>query len=166
MLKSRTLTAAILVLFILIMTWLLPAPIFAVTVTIFYIAAAWEWSGLASLRSIPLRLAYIIVVLLAISLCYFVAPIWIFSLAILVWLWAAMAIYTFEREGLALGFQQPFIKGLCGIAMLAACWKGVTVLQASSPLWFMMALLLIWLVDTAAYFAGKRWGKHAVSTPH
>ncbi len=163
MLKYRVVTAFILLVIIITIVWLLKSPVFAAIIAIFFVIGGWEWARLVGLNSVFWRFGYTFLVTLLIFIAYFCPPVpWFYS-AFILWLWAAAAILSYECGGDLLGFQRPWIKALCGLVMLVACWKGVVLLQAASPWWLVIGLGLCWLMDTGAYFAGRHWGAHALA---
>ena len=163
MLKYRLVTAAILLLIIIAIVWLLKSPVFAAVIAIFFVIGGWEWARLVGLNAVFWRLGYVFLVILLLFIAYFYPAIpWFYS-AFILWLWAAAAIISYECGAGLLGFQLPWIKALCGLVMLVACWKGLVLLQAASPWWLIISLCLCWLTDTGAYFAGRHWGAHALA---
>jgi len=163
MLKSRLLTAIVLLAIIFALIFLLKPLYFSIAISIFFIFSANEWAAFIGLSSVFTRLAYIFLVAIGLLATYFLPPLPIFYGAFILWLWAALSISFYERKGMLLGLQNPWIRGLCGLFMLIACWKGVIVLQAASPVWLLLVFVLIWLVDTGAFFAGRRWGVHPLA---
>jgi phosphatidate cytidylyltransferase len=52
---------------------------------------------------------------------------------------------------------------LLGWLVLLATWVAVVQLQVRSP-WLLLALMaIVWIADTAAYFSGRRFGKHKLA---
>ena len=50
-----------------------------------------------------------------------------------------------------------------GLLLLFATWVALNGLQQISP-WLLLAVLAtVWLADSAAYFAGKRFGRHKLA---
>ena len=50
-----------------------------------------------------------------------------------------------------------------GLLLLFATWVALNGLQRISP-WLLLAVLAtVWLADSAAYFAGKRFGRHKLA---
>lgn len=164
MLKYRIVTAIALLLIIVAMMWLLNPPIFAAAVAIFFIIGAAEWTVLIPLKSLCWRLGYTVLVILALYGAYFLSPLPLLCAALLVWLWAAAAICSYQCGASLLGFQWSWIKALTGLVMLVACWKGISLLKAVSPIWLLVVFGLIWLGDTGAFFSGRRWGSHALAS--
>lgn len=164
MLKYRVMTAIVLLLLIIAMMWLLNPPVFALTISIFFVIGAAEWAGLVGLTAIGWRIAYIGLLFLTIFGVSFLPPLILFTAAALVWLWAAAALCAYQRGGYLLGFQHPWVKAGCGLLLLAACWEGTVLLQSLSPEFLLLIFALCWLVDSGAFFAGKRWGSHALAS--
>ena len=164
MLKYRVITAVVLLLIIFAMMWLLKPPIFAAVISIFFIISAKEWAGLMGLKSLWQQIVYAGLVIVLLFAAYFSPGMPIFCAALAVWIWAAISLFSYQQKGYLLGFHNPWVKGLCGLLLLTACWKGATLLQAASPLWLLWVFGLIWLTDTGAFFAGRRWGQHALAS--
>jgi phosphatidate cytidylyltransferase len=52
---------------------------------------------------------------------------------------------------------------LLGLLLLLATWVAVVQLQARSP-WLLLAFMaVVWIADTAAYFAGRAFGRHKLA---
>jgi len=52
---------------------------------------------------------------------------------------------------------------LLGSLLLLATWVAVVQLQSRSP-WLLLALMaVVWIADTAAYFAGRAFGRHKLA---
>ncbi len=163
MLKYRVITALIVAIIFLLMMWGLKPPIFALVSIIFPLFAAWEYSRLAGLSTVSTRIIYLLLIVLAIYLSYFISHWWILALSFPAWCWATYVIGEYERNELVVTRNQLVIKGFFGILILIAAWKSLTVLQAISPFLLLTALVLIWSVDTAAYFTGRCFGKTALA---
>jgi phosphatidate cytidylyltransferase len=50
-----------------------------------------------------------------------------------------------------------------GLVLLLATWVALTGLQNISPWLLLGVLATVWLADSAAYFAGKRFGRHKLA---
>ena len=59
--------------------------------------------------------------------------------------------------------QSAFL--LFGIIYIFGSWKFAILLHAESPHWLAYALMLNWLGDACAYYAGKSFGRHKLA-PH
>ncbi len=165
MLKYRILTAIVLLLIILSMMWLLPSWLFSLAVSVFFIISAFEWAGLIGLQSLQGRCAYAFLLCLLLLTSYFLNPFPLLIVACIVWLGAGAVVVACQREfKKAFYLDEPWLKGVCGLLMLTACWKAISILQATSPLWLLISLAVCWLADTGAYFSGRWWGKHPLAS--
>lgn len=163
MLKYRILTAIFLLFVIVAMVFLLKPPVFALALSIFFILGANEWAGLMGLMAVTGRVAYVFLVMLGLCSAYFLPPMLLFCVTLILWLWAAAAVYACQQDRGLLGFEEKWVKALTGILMLVGCWKSILVLQATSPFGLLAAFILIWLVDIGAFFSGRRWGRHPLA---
>lgn len=58
--------------------------------------------------------------------------------------------------------RQPILLGIAGWIALVPMWLALVRLQMR-PWALLMVLSVIWIADTAAYVAGKRWGRHKLA---
>jgi len=164
-LKYRIITAILLLPLLFWAIVALPADYFALLIACIVGLSAWEWSRLVGFTSPVLRSIYVIIIFLGIFLANGLPANLLLSIGLFIWVWAALAIWQFNRGRLSLGFQFPVVGAITGFFILIACWLGMITLRtiptAMGPMWLIAALLIIWAMDTGAYFAGKTWGKHA-----
>ncbi len=163
MLKYRIITATVICLIFLALMWGLKPQQFALVTLFFPIAGAWEFSRLIGLSRLSQRISYIFSILIAIYATYFIAYWWVLILSLPAWLWATYLIGRYERNEIVVNNYLSFLKGFFGFLIFVSCWKSITILQAISPFLLLIALILIWSVDIAAYFSGRRWGKHQLA---
>ncbi len=165
MLKYRIITAIILIPLLFWGIFALPPVYFALLMAFFVGLSAWEWSKLVGFTSTALRSIYVIIVFLGMFFVNWLPAVLLLSIALLIWLWAAFAVWQFNKGHAPLGFQLPEVSVVVGFFVLIACWLGLITLRTSpgmmGPAWLVTALLIIWAADTGAYFSGKIWGKHA-----
>src|SRR5438093_7642338 len=50
-----------------------------------------------------------------------------------------------------------------GVLYVFGCWRFAVPLREQSPHWLMYALLLNWVGDIGAYYAGRRFGRHKLA---
>lgn len=167
MLKERVITALILLPLVLWCVFggvAMAFPIFAAAIIL---VAAWEWTAMMRLASIPARLGFVALVGALLwhvkaqaltvdasgikALGPLMAATSVFWLAALVW----VRRYPADAQR----WDRPFLMLAIGLLLLVPTWAGLVQLHGQSPWWLMYVLLLVWGADTGAYFAGRRFGK-------
>lgn len=59
--------------------------------------------------------------------------------------------------------QQIFIRAALGVVILLPTWAALLYLHARGP-WVLLAVLaVVWVADTAAFFAGRQFGQHKLA---
>ena len=167
-LKQRVLTAMVLVPLLLASLFLLPGTGWQLLTCLPIAVAAGEWARLAGYRQFS-RIAYIGIVLA--SCLAFVVALWstgfsaaaggLSSLLLVVALmfWAIAAPLWLYR-----GWRvtQPLLLGAVGWIVLVPAWLAAVFLQRLP--WLLLAMLLVvWIADTAAYFAGRSFGRRKLA---
>lgn len=163
MLKTRVLTAVILVLIFLGALFGLPPAGFAgLMAAVVLGVGGWEAARLAGLESWALQTLWIsFLVALGVGCIYLLhhpaGPPVLFGLAVATWLLLLAWLGNFElgRAG-ATGFQPA--KLLVGVAVLVPAFAALAWLQFHSP-WLVIGLIgIIAAADTGAYFTGRAVG--------
>lgn len=77
---------------------------------------------------------------------------WALTLSGAVYVAWTLAHFVLVRELNAPAFSPPFWRALRAPELGSGAW------------WVFTALLLVWLSDSAAYFVGRRWGRHKMSS--
>ncbi|MFO1412869.1 MAG: phosphatidate cytidylyltransferase [Burkholderiales bacterium] len=163
MLKTRILTAAILVPAVLAALFLLPPRAWGVAALVVMAIGACEWGRLVAPGT---RWAAAVGGVLLVGLFLLYAPAagfdrgwpgatlaWVCGIAGAFWLLVAPAwvIARWPTRG------RPGMIAL-GIVVLVAAWMAVVELQARSPWLVLAAMAIVWIADTAAYFSGRAFG--------
>ncbi len=169
MLKTRILTAAILIPAVLAALFLLSPRAWGVVALVVMALAAHEWGRLVGLPG-P-RWAAVVGGVLVLGLFLLFSPAagfangwpgvtlyWVCGLASVFWLlvapgWVIGRWPTRGRAGMI----------ALGILVLVAAWMAVVELQARSPWLVLAAMAIVWIADTAAYFSGRAFGKHKLA---
>ncbi|MBI5783551.1 MAG: phosphatidate cytidylyltransferase [Gammaproteobacteria bacterium] len=173
MLKQRILTAIVLVPLLVAALFYLSIPWITLLFGVFIAAAAWEWAELSGLRRLSARIAYVICLLLFGALGMNVIPLQddpIVSLlvaAVLWWLWASVELIS--RPDVAKGmFTSLAGRVVGGFLVLVPLWIASVYLLATDndkPRMLLFLFVLVWVADTAAYFAGSVMGRTKLA-PH
>ncbi len=169
MLKQRVLSAVVMVAAFILIDFFLPTVFFDAFLIVLAGLAGWEWSRLAGLTSDKGQYVTGGIFAAVSLLCLIVLPKenvaqWLSLLSLLFWLCMLFVFYLrpvkkplaeragFSRRTLAVGI---FI-------IVNVTWFSHYLHHGSesgSPWWFLYALLIVWVMDTGAYFAGRRFGR-------
>jgi phosphatidate cytidylyltransferase len=162
MLKHRLITAAILIPLLLLAIWFLPPRWFALFVGILVLGAAWEWSGLLKTKKIVCRYGFTVCVALAMIVSFFLPMMYLMYVSIAAWLWATFVVIRYGQGVKSTGIQYGAAKAVMGVVSLASFWLSVNILRSfdHGAYILLLALVLVWAVDTGGYFAGRILGRH------
>jgi phosphatidate cytidylyltransferase len=173
MLKQRILTAVILISLLMAALFYLPLSWITLFFAVFISLAAWEWAALSGLQRIPAKTAYVICLLLFGLLSMNAIPnredlvLSLFSATALWWLWALVELMTRKEMNRGL-FSSVTGRLVGGILVLVPLWVASVYLLAADvnrPRLLLYLFVLVWVADTAAYFAGSLMGKTKLA-PH
>jgi phosphatidate cytidylyltransferase len=167
MLRLRLLTAAVLVPAALAGLFLLPNRAWALASGIFVLVGAWEWARLSGLAqggrliyAAALGIAGTVVALGGVDGGPLVAA----RVAQGLFLAGAAFWVVVALPWLAAGWhcRHPVLLLGVGILVLLPAWTGATVLQRQ-PSQLLLLMATIWIADSGAYFAGRRFGRHKLA---
>lgn len=155
---TRVVSAVFIAALLLLAVLWLPAAWSVAALTLILLAAAWEWSAFVTVRPAP-RLLFMAALA---TLC---ALWWQFSASgqgLRLVLWAAFAwwcatsawIITQQRAGRTL----IAIAGLLGLSFAWLALARMRLDWEQGQYAVLYALLIVWVADSGAYFAGRQWG--------
>jgi phosphatidate cytidylyltransferase len=129
--------------------------------TVLILVGAWEWSALAGLVRPAARVAFTIVVALALlASLYFYGESPDF---VRIMLWVAMIWWfvAFLWLCLAPAHVTPATAALAGLLSLVPCWLALVhvTFTTQSTHWVLFTVALVWAADTGAFFAGRWLGR-------
>lgn len=161
MLKTRVITALVLLAVFLVTLFVLPAPSAPVVFAILAGLMAWEWAGLMRVDAAG-RVLYAGVILAS---CYYAYDDPGFSY---VKLWSASAIFWLmvAPAWLWRGWRMASndIGGyLTGWILIVPTWAALVALQDGHPWWLFGVMGVVWIADISAYFAGRAWGRNKLA---
>lgn len=167
MLKTRVATASVL-LIVAVGALVWSSTAFAVVVTALLGFALAEWLQLTgSTRSVSIVVALIVsAVLLAVLLASsntidaVVLPL----AAVAVAIWLAIVVLLLQPRAMTLRLPRIVGMGLAVLLVLAA-WFALMRFLSQGVLALLSVLLIVWIADTAAYFAGRAFGRRKLA-PH
>ncbi|QWD72902.1 phosphatidate cytidylyltransferase [Polynucleobacter sp. UB-Raua-W9] len=165
MLKTRIITALVLLAVLLPILFLLPPVYIGAFFLVALLAAAWEWSSL--LAPYASRAAYLYA-LFCLAIILFLLGMqntsWQFALlllAVIFWFFVAPFILA---KGMNLSLQKlrPFYVVL-GLILLPAAWFSLVFLRELGLVFLLTSMALVWVADIGAYFVGKAFGKRKLA---
>lgn len=172
MLKTRVITALVLMALLLPSIFLLPQAAWALLVAAFIGVAAWEWGSLLQWSSKACRLLGVVTALLC-------AGISLLDPAVL----GTLGLFV-PASGWALGFYllstvfwcllMPFwlraqwalggVSGLLvGAIVLLPTWLAMVQLRTLGPWGLLGVFAVVWMADIAAYFSGRAFGRRKMA---
>jgi phosphatidate cytidylyltransferase len=165
MLKTRVITALVLLAALLPILFLLPAIYIGAFFLVALLAAAWEWSTLLipQARRAAWFYALFCLVIILILLGMQNAS-WQFALLLLsVIFWFFVAPFILAK-GVNLSLQKlrPFYVVL-GLILLPATWFSLVFLRELGLIFLLTSIALVWVADIGAYFIGKAFGKRKLA---
>jgi phosphatidate cytidylyltransferase len=166
MLKTRVLTAAVLLAVFLSALFLLPKPGWIASCALFLGLSAWEWGALAALAAVG-RLIYSAFLVGVFVLLGFLevsvtngsfAPAWIYYAAGLFWI-VLVPVWIWRQPR----FGRRTLLLAAGATVLLPAAAALVDLRGVHPVLLLAVLGTVWISDTAAYFVGRRFGKHKLA---
>jgi phosphatidate cytidylyltransferase len=167
MLKQRILTALVLIAVLVAALFSLPPGWIAVLFGAFIAAAAWEWVTLSGTRRLASRLAYVLLLVAfgaAVLYAVYAQPQLaeaFFAAAALWWLWSLADLVRHPVVGRGM-FTAPAARLAGGALVLIPPWVAAIYLLTADPKppgMLLYVLALVWVADSAAYFAGSVFGR-------
>ncbi len=166
MLKSRVITAAVLLVLLLAALFLLPPFAWAALAVVMVMQGTAEWSHLSGLRGLKANLYWGSTLLLMLGLLWLDAGtseaqqdyihLFVYLVSAALWL---LLVPTWLMIGLKV--TQPWLMALVGWAVLIPTGLAMIDLREADPSpWILLFVMcLVWVADSAAYFAGRKFGK-------
>ena len=165
MLKTRIITAVILLAVLLPILFWLPAIYISIFFLLALSAAAWEWSRLLypqAGRSALLYAAFcVVIILLLLAIQNFSWQFAILLLAVIFWFFLAPFILA-KGMSVSLDKLRPFYAVL-GLILLPATWFALVFLRELGLIFLLSTMALVWVADIGAYFVGKAIGKRKLA---
>ena len=161
MLRTRVITALLLVAGLALILFGLPPVAAVLTFAAIAALAAWEWGGLMR-QDQPARVMYAFVLLLFCWQLTVAAPQLVpILLAVSTGFWILVVPLWFRFKWTLAG--NDFFGYLLGALVILPTWAAMVALHAVST-WLMLAVMaLVWVADISAYFAGRAFGKHKLA---
>ncbi|SAL64765.1 phosphatidate cytidylyltransferase [Caballeronia peredens] len=162
MLKTRVITAIVLLAVLVPITLFAPVGAFGALIGVVVVFAAWEWGRLLKLNGAgPVAYALVAGIALIFSTWLGVASKPLYQMAGIFWVLAGPYVLL-RKPMLAAGAWRGFLL-FAGIVVFVACWHAVVDARTRGVAFVLSLLLVVWLADIGAYFAGKALGRHKLA---
>jgi phosphatidate cytidylyltransferase len=166
MLKQRVITALILFPITVIGILKMPSDIFALAVLGILLLAGWEWTRISSMTQYAMRVLMLLALAIAAwgldthfqgqALHLLMAGVVFWALMV-----ALLPFYQGTRPDQGPRWQIPLRAAM--FLVLLAAWAAYSLLHELNPAYVLYLVVLSVTADTAAYFSGKRFGKHKLA---
>lgn len=162
MLKTRVLTALVLLAILLPVLYSANFYAFSALALAFFAAAMWECQRLFK-KPAPIVMAVLWTGLLAYCLFHLKDFSYLLLFALSTAFWVLRLVPTLAR-GLpeAHNFSSGILSALYGISIFA-CFVAIAVFFQQSPMYLFSVMAIVWIADIAAYFSGKAFGKRKLA---
>ncbi|MCS3902522.1 phosphatidate cytidylyltransferase [Methylohalomonas lacus] len=168
MLKQRIITAICLILPVVAAVLWLPTGWLVWPLALIAALTAWEWTGLYR-NSRGVRWLYSIAAAMLVVAGFVLLPASILGSIVLIgavaWLLAPLLLVAYER-GTWQRQPRSALMAVAGLLLLLPAWLGLLALHqyaVGGSGWVLFLFVLIWGADSAAYFAGRRWGRRRLA---
>ena len=169
MLKTRVITALLMLAVLLLAVFAFPDWAWGVATLAVMAAACWEWSRFsqasAALRGAWLALSAVFAaIVLAAYVQGHVGGIRFRDLAIPAFIVASVFWIAVATIWLARGWRAgPWPILLAGWVVIFPMWMALLVLRGIGPWALLSFAAIVWIADISAYFVGRRFGKHKLA---
>jgi phosphatidate cytidylyltransferase len=158
-LKYRIMTACALIPLVIAGVYLASSKIFCILSAGIFLIAAWECADVVGLKQdLTMHLGYMITVTLGMVLLK-PYPYEVLTCAVSLWLVAIVYLGYYSYRPHVLPQSGRAVMAWC---LLLPCWLSLLTLQVHPHL-LMYLFILVWGVDSVAYFVGKRFGKRRLA---
>lgn len=170
--RQRITTALFLAPLPVLAVLLLPTPWLAAALALVLLAGLWEWTAFAGIHDRLPRAAFLTAnALLMAALIWGGGPslftLKLLSLVGVLWWLAAVPLWlarpAFASADTSANRAMKLMAGTLGIV---PAWCALGWLHAEGPLgprWTLYALLVVWIADSGAYFAGSKFGRRKLA---
>lgn len=165
MLKQRLITALVL---IVVSLWaLFGAETLAWQAAIIFVAmiGAWEWAQFMRLDNRFMKSLFSLLVAFIIGLgVYFEIHDWVVYLAATQLVIVVVAVTRYQLSAGQAGLNNSFVNGVVGLLFLVSFALSLIWLREEYSAWIVLfSMAMIWVMDSGAYFAGRRFGRHKLA---
>lgn len=153
--KQRIITAVIALLALMLVLFVVPEQVALLVIVAVMLAGAWEWSAFLGFTARTGRLVYVaIIAALLAAVSFLSVDVTLILQGAMLW-WGIALIWTFFfPTAIPLA-----VRWLVGALVLVPLYLALILLYNAQPLTLLFALLIVWVADSGAFFAGKTLGR-------
>lgn len=169
MLRTRVISALVMAPLVISGVLFLDNSVFSLILGIILLGGAWEWSHLVPPGTMVARIVYTCAIAILMGLLWrtglevLITPL---LLAAFVW-WLCALLWLSRPQCCAqASLLNSSLKMLAGVLVILPAWAALSTLHASGergPMLTLILLMLVWLADIGAYFAGRQWGSRKLA---
>ena len=153
--KQRIITAVIALLALMLVLFYVPNEVALFIIVAVMLGGAWEWSAFLGTPGNATRAVYVVIIgaLIAAVSYLDINSALVFKVSLVSWV--AALLWTFF-------FPTPIpaaVRWLSGVLVLVPLYLALVTLYNAAPELLLFALLIVWVADTGAYFAGRFLGR-------
>lgn len=165
MLKQRVMTAIVLVVVSLGLLFFAPSWLWQLAIVFVAGVAALEWSQFITKEKVGVKFGFVTLVigLLVLGLIYpnpeVLKLLIVLQLAVVI-----LAVLAYQKSRGEASINQ-YLSALFGLVfILAFAWSLIWLREEIAPVWLLFSLAVVWIMDSGAYFAGRRFGRHKLAS--
>lgn len=166
MLKQRIITAVILIPLVILSLLYASVQGFTIGLAVVLLIATFEWNNFVGYKNKVSGWVFSLIVTASFLYLEFAANLqliqYVIYLSLIWWLITLPLLFTFPFKPSHL-LQQKTIKVIIGFVVLLSTFLALNLLRNSTEFgsdYVLYLLIIIWIADSGAYFAGRAWGKH------
>ncbi len=156
MLKTRVITAVIALVVVGIVLFVIPREYAEIVIGLLMVAGAWEWAAFLDSESNTQRLVYTALVAAAIVGAWLFIAEYAQPILLVAFGWWVLAFLWNLR------FPTPIpaaLRWICGFLVIVPLFVALVLLLRQGVEYLIFTLLIVWVADGGAYFAGKAFGR-------
>ncbi len=165
MLKQRIITGAILIPIVVLALLGLSSEWIALILGIAALAAAWEWSSMIFDKTFS-KLFYVLICGVLIVGCWYLLDDNHVRLLMLIgslyWVFILLLLTFYQSTWIGNYLLNGFLH-YSGYFVISVGWLAMMALHQQKPELLLFLFVLVWVADSAAYFAGKRFGRNKLA---
>lgn len=165
MLKERLITALILVMLALVDIFFASPIVWEMTVLMLSVLAAWEWAALAKVEDPSKAVLYaaFVTALTGFSIQTFMLEVFQVLAVVQLVIFVAYVIGYQIKAGELRDLPKWLNLAVGGLSIILFAYALVSLRDLYGPSVLLLVLLSIWVIDSGAYFSGRKFGKRKLA---